>query len=104
MSEPSRLDHVQVHTADGPITISWDARDQLLERMRHLDTAAPVVRAFEAVGATRPVELYPEGKRLVLDVIETWGRDEGDIERLPDGIPVLRHALADELAGPTVAV
>jgi len=95
--EPSRLDHVQVLTADGPVTISWYARDQLLDRIRHLETLAPVVRAFEAVGATRPVELYPEGKQLLLDVIETWGRDDGGLERLPDGITQLRHALADEL-------
>jgi hypothetical protein len=50
----------------------WSSRAALLERVRRHDAGLQVVLAIEAVGATRPVQLEPAGKRALLQVIEAW--------------------------------
>jgi hypothetical protein len=50
-----RID-VQVATPRDVTVISWEEREQLLERLRPLEGAANVVRRFEAVGPSRPVK------------------------------------------------
>jgi hypothetical protein len=47
---------------DGVVVIPWESRDRLLEELRRLDDASDVITAFEAVGATRPVELDVYGQ------------------------------------------
>jgi len=52
---PERLDHVSVATSRDRVTLPWNSRDALLAEIRHLDSAAGIVKAFTDVGATRPV-------------------------------------------------
>jgi hypothetical protein len=40
----------------------WDSRAALLEEIRQLDSARPIIDAFEAVGVSRPVTLRQEQK------------------------------------------
>jgi hypothetical protein len=102
MAGVERLDRVQVATAYGVLTITWDARDQLLREMRHLDSLADVRREFENAGASRPVQIPQELKGAVVAVINMWGQNTpGGLPALPDGIFELRNNLADELAPPS---
>jgi hypothetical protein len=90
----SRLDHVEVATVRGTVTISWAARDELVKRLRELEVGSSAVRAFEAVGATRPVVLSePEGVNAVLAAIESWGREAGGVEELEEDVVGLRELL-----------
>jgi hypothetical protein len=91
-----RLDWIHVATARGAVRVPWTTRDQLLERLRKAGRSLEVVRAFEAVGATRPVELSDDGKSVVLDMLSRW-LDEGDGSVAPAGVAELRQALLDDL-------
>jgi hypothetical protein len=96
---PERLDRVEVVTAFGTVTLSWDAREQLLSEIGHPDSLEPVRRDFENAGASRPVLVPQELKSEVVQVIEQWGRNTaGGLPALPEGIFELRNQLADELA------
>lgn len=75
------IDRVRVMTPRGPVTIAWDERDQLLQRLRHL------IRPFEDVGASRPVELDNRGRATLLAVLEHWH------EPLSPRLSLLRDAL-----------
>jgi hypothetical protein len=52
---PARLDRVEVRTAFGLVTLTWDERTQLLAEMAHLHVLEPVRREFEGAGTSRPV-------------------------------------------------
>ena len=70
--------------------------DRLLHEIRNLDEADKIRTAFEAVGASRPVPLSPDGQRVLLEAIDDWA--EGvTVGELPDGIWAPRNALAVEL-------
>jgi hypothetical protein len=97
---PERLDRVLIATmwGDRPDTkeISWASRDQLLEEIRHLAAGPAIVEKFTAVGASRPVELNADEKALLVDAIELMGRNAGALDKIPDDLVELRHALVDE--------
>jgi hypothetical protein len=52
------------------IEIPWDSRDSLLERLRREGDAEPIIAAFQAVGAIRPVKIPRQAKRRLLDICE----------------------------------
>jgi hypothetical protein len=79
------------------VTIPWDSRDALLERLRREGEAEDIVAAFRAVGTTSPVKLKPEAKRRLLATCEVWLM-EARTQGLPPGIFELRNALQDESA------
>lgn len=79
------------------VEIPWEARDALLERLRREGDAEPIIAAFQAVGATRPVQIPRQAKRQLLDHLEAW-LGEATTEGLPPGIFELRNALHDESA------
>jgi hypothetical protein len=96
---PERLDRVDVELAERTVTLTWDARGQLLAEMRHLPSLEPVRREFENAGASRPVRIEREFRGDVFQVIEAWARNTpGGLFALPDGILDLRNALAAEPA------
>jgi len=96
---PGRLDRVDVELADRTVTLTWDARDQLLAEMRHLPSLDPVRRDFENAGASRPVRIEHDLRGDVFQAIEAWARKTpGGLRALPAGIFDLRNALADEPA------
>jgi hypothetical protein len=97
--EASRLDRVQVDVAGEIVEITWDERDALLEKLRGVAGSDAVIAKFEAVGASRPVELE-DGERGHLRVaLEFW---EG-VSVLPDGIVRLLVALVQADPGGHVA-
>lgn len=94
-----RLDRVTIAGASQATTvvIAWDSRQQLLDRLRRdQDANEAVIRAFEAVGTTRPVTLDKHGKRLLLVACFDWLNEAGGTAMLPSGIVDLLNALEDE--------
>ena len=97
---PERLDRVAIATSRDVIELSWASRDSLLHEIRNLgENAKPIRTAFEAVGASRPVELSPADQTTLLSAIEQWA-DSVTVDALPPGIWRLRCALADQLDEP----
>lgn len=69
-----------------------------MEEIRHLDSAGPIVAAFEAVGVSRPVVLTLEQKGVLVELIEFWGtQTKHGLRGLPEGMFELRNALRDDL-------
>ena len=71
---PERLDRVAIQTSRGAVELPWSSRDELLREIRHLESAKPVVAAFDSVGASRPVELDREGMVLIVEAIHAGRR------------------------------
>ena len=95
MSE--RLDRVAIATSRDVIELSWASRDSLLHEIRNLgENAKPIRTAFEAVGASRPVELSRAEQRTLYGAIELWAASV-TVEALPPDIWRLRCALAEQL-------
>jgi hypothetical protein len=57
----------------------------------------PLVRAFEAVGASRPVELDLESKALLVEAIGAVAREAGGVHGPTGDLRELLPALIDEL-------
>jgi hypothetical protein len=93
---PERLDRVAIATSHDVIELSWASRDSLLHEIRNLgENAKPIRTAFEAVGASRPVELSHADQTTLFSAIELWANSV-TLEALPPGIWQLRCALADQ--------
>jgi hypothetical protein len=94
-----RIHRVKVATACDTVEVSWEARQQLLERVRGHEGANDVIARFETVGTTRPVTgLGATGKRLLLAATTEWV-DEAGVGGLPAGVWDLRCALIDDRDG-----
>jgi hypothetical protein len=55
--EAGRLDQVQIDVAGELVEISWDERNELLERIRIVVDDETILAKFEAAGTRRPVQL-----------------------------------------------
>jgi hypothetical protein len=80
--------------------LTWAERDALLAQLARTAGAGPIVKAFETVGATRPVELDESQKLALLGAIWFWEsrRESGRLQELmPYGVLLLRDALARDL-------
>jgi hypothetical protein len=86
-------DRVTVATRYGPVEIAWAARDALLEEIRRRGSGDFVVRVFEAIGASRPVNLDRKAKIVVLDAL--WGLAEG--AEIDPQLCKLQDRLRDEI-------
>jgi hypothetical protein len=98
---PDRLDYVAI-TIDrrgeaNPVRLPWKSRDYLLRKLRATPGTEGIVRAFEDVGATRPVELDTEQKTVLYRLLDDRGFTTG-FHQLPEGFFELRNALSDEVA------
>jgi hypothetical protein len=71
------------------VEIPRSSRQALLAEIRGLESMKPIRTAFEAVGASRPVELTVDQRAELLHVLEVWAARE----RPPAGIGALRRAL-----------
>src|SRR5215203_2010039 len=98
---PEDLDHVSVAVDRGgeanAVRLPWKSRDYLLRKLRGTDGGEGIVKAFEEVGATRPVELTTAQKALLYRVLDDRSFTAG-FHELPAGFFELRNALADEAA------
>lgn len=82
-----------------PVTMPWASREALVERLRQNESAADLVKCFEAVGTSRPVTFTPEQKPRLRDAIEAWGDEQEQRywTRLPVGVFELRGLLIDDI-------
>jgi hypothetical protein len=87
--EASRLERVQIDVAGEIITISWSERDVLLEELAFAPDTKPIRIKFEAVGASRPVELDDEDQARLRTALDDWGSDRLQ----PEGLARLHAAL-----------
>ena len=92
MAGLERLNTVRIAAGEEIVEIPWSSRFELLERLRRLHSGSDVLRCFETVGATRPVELDAASTILLTDLIAGWVDAVGPDE-LPPGIFALYHAL-----------
>jgi hypothetical protein len=92
--EPHRIRHFRIALSANTVELPWSSRAPLLDRLREHDAGLQVVLAFEAVGATQPVQLKQAEKRVLLQVLEAW-LYQATAEGLPPGVGELR----DELLG-----
>lgn len=85
--ERSRLDQVQVDVAGNVVEIAWAERDWLLEKIAGVSGFESVVAKFEAVGASRPVDLDFDERARLRAPLEFWCGE------LTDGLVRLLEAL-----------
>lgn len=81
-----------------PAEITFADRDALVRRIRHLESAKPVITKLDAVGASRPVEFTDAEKGFLVVAIKAWTQDAGR-ERVPGAVVRLRDGLLDDLRG-----
>ena len=98
---PERLDHVSIAIdragQANDVRLPWRSREYLLRKLRMTPGADELVKAFEDVGATRPVELTIDQKALLYRVLDDRSFTTG-FHELPEGFFELRNALSDEVA------
>jgi len=93
------IDRVKIALSRQTVTIPWESRNALVERLRPLESMREVVGTFWGAGTSRPLILTPEQQVALLDVISVWSQEvTGGLAGLPDGIDELRNALVDESA------
>jgi hypothetical protein len=87
-----------VATSDGPVEISWAARNSLLEQIRAKEGAEGVIHAFETAGASLPVTLERRGKIIAFDAIWMMAEKAGGYEAIDPQLRELADALRGEIA------
>ena len=92
----SRLDSIAIATSKEAVVIPWATRDRLLAELRQTDAGRSIVERFEAVGASRPVELSLDDKWALKGLIDLWMARVGAAE-IPAGIVTLSQALVPDL-------
>ena len=92
-----RLDYALVSTSHGVVVLPWDSRRELVDQLRKYgETAISVIKAFDAVGATRPVRLTSPEKGVILGAVFEWSRTV-PYDELPEAVWELRDALIVDL-------
>lgn len=91
---PDRLNSVTIAMPNGDIEISWDAREAMLRELRTMPSAAKIVAAFEAGGASTPIKLSADQRLLLYQLLDEWRRRSSD--SVPADVWALRNVLAYE--------
>jgi hypothetical protein len=94
-----RLGPIAVETRDGPVEISWAARDLLLSGIRARGTDDDVVRALEDAEDSDRIDLDRPGRIVVFDALWELFESTSVDELLDPQLLVLRDRLKDEIAG-----
>ena len=91
------FDRVRVDVAGEIVEISWNERDAVLNQLAYVAGSHSVRERFEAVGASRSINLNPQQRARLREALDDW--DRGNLP--PDGISRLRDALvsADPFGG-----
>jgi hypothetical protein len=84
-----RTNRVRIDVAGEMVEITWHERDVLLEELAWAPGMKAVRERFEAVDATRPVELTEGEQSDLREALDSWGSDSLQ----PDGIARLHSAL-----------
>jgi hypothetical protein len=96
---PERLDRpVTIARDGGEPVIPWSDRQALTRRLQHVKAHNRIRSAFDAVGATRRVELTNVQRSKLLYVLDEWslGLDRYD-EPMPEVFDTLRFVLRLDL-------
>jgi hypothetical protein len=73
---PEGLDRITVIVPDGQVTVTWDTRQLLIDRLAQQDNTADIRARFEGVEASRPVELNRDERLALRDLLGEWLYDE----------------------------
>jgi hypothetical protein len=87
-------ERVEITTGRESVEISWDERQELLDRIRQAANATVLGGKFEDVGTSRPVELEGDEVDLLDTIVGGWKQEAGE---LSEGIRRLREMLQAEL-------
>jgi hypothetical protein len=94
---PERLDRVTVALNSGNVVLTWASRQALMRRLQHVQETARIRVAFEAAGASRPIQLTGGQRTALLLTLEGWSLDLDGHERIPKDLLELRDALISDL-------
>ena len=94
---PERLDRVQVATGQGSVEISWASGAAIVRELHQNELAGAALRAFEAAGASRPVQLERSTWAAVIDAINVLAERAGGVRHLEPGVAKLQRTLTTEL-------
>jgi hypothetical protein len=92
---PDRLARVTIVTGDTVLQISRLSQEKLLLRLKYAARGNPVVDAFTAADANRPVVLTDDQKQVLREELERWAQEVTNLG-LPPGIDELLLTLAQE--------
>ena len=95
---PERVDQITVALSRGDVTLTWDVRRALVDRLHHVHDSSSLRATFDAVGATHPVELNPAQRATLLGLLEEWTLGHDTDEAMPAELTELRDALSEDLA------
>jgi hypothetical protein len=70
-----------------------------MRRLQHVQSTTRLRASFEAVGASKPVELTGGQRTTLLLTLEGWSLDLDDYEPIPEQLLELRNALIADLNG-----
>ena len=93
------IGRVTVALSGREVFLGWEAREALMARMRHVGGTDPLLDAFDAVGASRPVDVGPGQRDALLQVLEHWASGRDDCAAIPPELLELRDALIDDFDG-----
>jgi hypothetical protein len=97
---PERVDFIIVKLSTEEVTLGWETRRALLANLAlgQQDVGRSIRKAFDDVGASRPVTLKLDEKSYLLKLLEQWSLDTiGGYGALPDELFTLRNALINDL-------
>jgi hypothetical protein len=92
-----RLDRVTVALNRGNVVLTWTSRQVLMRRLQHVQETARLRVAFEAAGASTPVQLTGGQRTALLLTLEGWSLDLDGHEAMPQDLFALRDALIADL-------
>jgi len=90
---PERLDRVTVLTPNGEVFLSWEERQALLAQLERTPGAADIHATFDAVGASRPVELDAGQRNTLKNLLAEWLMDDEVFDDERGGILDVHTAL-----------
>jgi hypothetical protein len=94
---PERLKYLTIAFDARDVTLTWEARQQLMARLRHVASNARIRDSIQAVGATGPVTFGAGQKQALLNVLRVWSRDRDGYEPMPLELYKLRNVLIEDL-------
>jgi hypothetical protein len=92
---PDRVSITMQH--GGKVLLTWETRELLLAELRRDGSLDDLVAAFEAVGASFPVELRNGQDERLYSFVERLTNAPGSVERLPQDVWTLRARLQTEM-------
>jgi hypothetical protein len=93
-----RVDYVTIALMDGDVPLLWEARQQLMARLEHIESTARIRASFAAVGTSgRRIELSWGQKAALLAALADWAASRDGYESMPAQLYTLRNLLIEEL-------